>query len=209
MKGQTQHFLNWIQTKLIKEFAFIEGPEHHRAEEELSALPYDDREELNKWIEKYLTDKQIKSMKAAYRKSKSRNKNKNYLTRTTDAIELDYDRSCQLSDLAKYNKLNKREYIKRLIDMEYEAMLVKSRKDREDAELEIFHMLSKYRQVHLKVLSCFPETLDKPLETLAWLTTQNTQLQNYSPKRFLAKQNGEKQVLALLETMKEDLDVVT
>ena len=56
------------------------------------------------------------------------------------------------------------------------------------------------KKVHLKALSCFPQTIDKAIEILDWLTTQNKQLENYSPKRFLAaKPDGEKQVLALLD----------
>lgn len=214
MQQQNQYFLAWIKAKLNKNFTFIECPsleEFEEAEKELQALTSQDSDnnKLNTWLEKYLSDKQIKSMKAAYRKSVSRGR-KNYSTRTADAIELDEIRSERLTELSQYTNVNKREYIKRIIDTEFEAMHVKRKADRESAELEIFHMLSKYNKVHIKALSSFPHTIDKALEILTWLKTENSQLENYSPKRFLAKQNGEKQVLALLNSMKEEnFDVMT
>jgi len=209
MQDQNRHFLGWIKTKLMKEYAFIEGPEHHRAEKEFSALTSDDSKELNKWIEKYLTDKQIKSMKAAYRKSKSRHKN-NFLTRTTDSIELDYAHSAQLKDLAQYNNVNKREYIKRLIDTEHKAMQVKLSKDRKDALLEAFNIVDDSEGILDKLFKVFHKANELEFEVLHWLKTENKQLENYSPQSFLkAKKNGEKQVLALLDSMQKDFDIVT
>ena len=170
MQQQNQYFLNWIEAKLNKNFTFIECSsleEFEEAEKELQALTSQDSDnnKLNTWLEKYLTDKQIKSMKAAYRKSVSRGR-KNYSTRTADAIEFDDIRSERLTELSQYTNVNKREYIKRIIDTEFEAMQVKRKEGRESAELEIFHMLSKYNKVHIKALSSFPHTIDKALEIL-------------------------------------------
>jgi predicted DNA-binding protein len=208
MNQENRYFINWIKDKIDKNFMFINHTEMEESDlinKELNALKLDDVHELNSFVEKYLTEQQIKAMKAAYRKMLSRRKNS--ATRTVDSLELSEDHSFRLKELAKYTKSNKREYIKNIIDTNYQEMLDKKENIREGAYSKLSLILDENTQIHHKMIDIFPFSYFSDLHMLIWLKTDNKQLENYSPEEFLRKPGGLIKVFAALDRItKEDYD---
>tara|TARA_R110001583_G_scaffold94384_8_gene237903 strand:- start:6579 stop:7214 length:636 start_codon:yes stop_codon:yes gene_type:complete len=197
---QENYYINWIRNKIDKNSMFINYTtmeESDLIDKELNALMSSDVNELNSFVEKYLTEQQIKTMKAAYRKKVTRK-------RAADTIELSYEHSDRLADLAEYTKSNKRKYIKNIIDTNYQEMLDKKIEVRKSAYKKISLILDGNIQIHHKMLDVFPFNYLRDLHMLIWLKTENKKLENYAPEEFLRKKNGLEKVLAALDCIKEE-----
>lgn len=124
------YFNKWLKGKVNSRELFLDSKLSYeiqaQAEDELKVIRLDD--EIHAWIEKYLDSAQTKKMNAAYRKHVSRSKTDQ--KRIADTIELPYDISFQLAELAQDKNVTKRQYFYDLVEQKYREMQSRQAEER-------------------------------------------------------------------------------